>query len=78
MPNLGGIDPEKLYRATLREIFYGTLIFEQGSMICIGHVGHTLHTYPPTWRPKLLFVKRFIVTLRCPENVNTSSFQQFP
>ena len=35
---------EKLYQNTLREIFYGTLIFEQGSMICIGHVGgHTLN-----------------------------------
>ena len=35
----------------LREIFYGTLIFQQSSMICISrHVGeHTLS--PPTWRP---------------------------
>ena len=34
----------------LREIFYGTLIFQQTSMICIGrHVGGH------TWRPKLLF-----------------------
>ena len=35
----------KIWEEThLREIFYGTLIFEQGSMICIGaHVGgHTL------------------------------------
>ena len=39
----------------LREIFYGTLIFQQSSMYCIGrHVGgHTLQC-PPTWRPKVL------------------------
>ena len=34
----------KFERKRLREIFYGTLIFQQSSMICIGHhVGeHTL------------------------------------
>ena len=44
----------------LREIFYGTLIFQQSSMICIaGHVGgHTFtlqHDTQATWQPKQLF-----------------------
>ena len=38
------LTPEVLEETHLREIFYGTLIFQQSSMICIGrHVGgHTL------------------------------------
>ena len=34
------LPPEILAERHLREIFYGTLIFQQSSMICIGrHVG---------------------------------------
>ena len=38
------LTPEILEETHLREIIYGTLIFQQSSMICIGrHVGgHTL------------------------------------
>ena len=61
----------------LREIFYGTLIFQQSSMICIGrHVGgHTLALQHGG--QNLYFVKRWIVTLRCAVNVTTSYFQHF-
>ena len=71
--------PEIWEETHLRETFYDTLIFQQGSMICIGrHVGGqllpfnmytTFHLYPG---------KRLIVTLRCAANVTTSSFQHFP
>ena len=62
----------------LREIFYGTLIFEQSSMICNGrHVGgHTLALQHGGQNYSLL--KRLIVTLICAVNVTTSSFQHFP
>ena len=62
----------------LMEIFYGTLIFQQGSMICIGHHvgGHTLALQHGG--QNLYFVKRWLVTLRCAVNVTTSSFQHFP
>ena len=72
----------KIWEEThLREIFYGTLIFQQSSMICIGrHVGghilplqHGGHNYFC-----IFLVKRLIVTLRCALNVTTSSFQHFP
>ena len=61
----------------LREIFYGTLIFHQSSMICIGrHVaGHTLALQHGG--QNLYFVERLIVTLRCAVNVTTSYFQHF-
>ena len=38
------LTPEIYVETHLREIFYGTLIFQQSSMICIGHHvgGHTL------------------------------------
>ena len=65
----------------LREIFYGTLIFQQSSMICIGQQvgGHTL-AFQHGGQNYFCFylVKCWIVTLRCAENVATSSFQQFP
>ena len=56
------LTPEIWKETHLREIFYGTLIYQQRSMICIGrqHVTH------------------LIVRLRCAENVTRSSFQQFP
>ena len=40
------LTPEISEETHLREIFYGTLIYQQSSMICIGH---------QTWWPKLLF-----------------------
>ena len=51
----------------LRKIFYGTLTFQQSSMICIGRLvgGHTLALQHGSLR----------VTLRCAVNVTTSSFQ---
>ena len=66
-----------------REIFYGTLIFQQsiGSMICIDHHvgGHTLalhHGGQTTFC--LCLVKCLTVTLRCAVNVATWSFQHLP
>ena len=67
----------------LMEIFYGTLIFQQSSMICIGHHvgGHTLALQHGGQNYFLLvscYIKRLIFTLRCAVNVTTSSFRQFP
>ena len=72
------LTPEIWEETHLREIFYGTLIFQQSSMICIGrHVGgHTLALQHGTFC--LYLVKRVIVTLRCAVNATTSSFQHFP
>ena len=60
MPKIDGghkncLTRENWEETHLRETFYGTLIFQQSSMICFGrHVGgHT--SCPLTWRPKLLF-----------------------
>ena len=64
-----------------REMFYGTLIFPQSSIICIGHHvgGHALALQHGGQNYFLLFlVQRLIVTLRCAVNVSTSSFQHFP
>ena len=64
----------------LREIFYGTLIFQQSSMICKAAMLEGI-LLPSITAAKTTFslylVKRLIVTLRCTENVTTSSFQQF-
>ena len=69
----------------LREIFYGSLIFQQSNIICIGrHVGG--HTIMPSkmqhQAAKTTFcldlVKRLIVTLRCAVNIPTSTFQHSP
>ena len=74
--------PEIWEETHLREIFYGTLIFQQSSMICIGrHVGgHIL--LPSNMAAKtnfcLYLVKRLIVPLRCAVNITTVSFQHFP
>ena len=72
------ITPEIWEEMHLRDIFYGTLIFQQSSMICIGrHVGgHTLALQHGTFC--LYLVKLVIVTLRCAVNATTSSFQHFP
>ena len=62
------------------EMFYGTLIFPQSSMICIGrHVGgHALALQHGGQNYFLLISSRLIVTLRYAVNVSTSSFQHFP
>ena len=75
------LTPEIWEEAQGRQIFYGTLIFQQKSMICIGrHVGgHTLvlqHGGQTTFC--LYLVKRLIVTLRCAVNITTSYLQHFP
>ena len=88
MPKIDGghknyLTPEIWEEMHLEEIFYGTLIFQQSSMICIGrHVGgHTLALQHGGQNYFLLvscYIKRLIFTLRCAVNVTTSSFQQFP
>ena len=65
----------------LRETFYGTLIFQQSSVICIGHHvrGHSLalqHGGQTTFC--LYLVKCSTVTLRCAVNITTWSFQHLP
>ena len=75
------LTPEIWEETHLREVVYGTLVFQQSSMISIGcHVGgHTLalqHDHQTTFC--LYLVKCLIVMHRCAENVTTSSFQQFP
>ena len=54
----------------LREIYYGTLIFQQSSMICIA--------LSENYFLLVTCYKCLIVTLRCAVNVTTLSFQQFP
>ena len=61
----------KIWKEThLREVFYGTLIFQQSSIICISNMAAktTFCSYP---------VKCLIVTLRCAANITTSSFSTF-
>ena len=75
------LTPEIWEGTHFREIFYGTLIFQRSSRICIGrHVGRIL--LPSNMAAKttscLYLVQRFIVTLRCAVNVIISSFQHFP
>ena len=57
--------PEIWEKTHVREIFYGTLMFQQSSMICI--------LLPSNMAAKTTFcmylVKRFIVTLKGDENV---------
>ena len=75
------LTPEIWEEMHLREIFYGTLIFQQSSMICIGrHVGgHTLALQHSGQNYFCLYlVKHLIVTLRCAVNITTWSFQHFP
>ena len=75
------LTPEIWEGMHLREIFYGTLIFQQSSMICIGCDvgGHTLFSNMAAKTTFCLYlVKRLIVTLRCAVNVTTLSFQHFP
>ena len=77
------LTPEVLEETHLREIFYGTLIFQQNSMTCFGrHVVLEGILLPSNIAAKTTFflylVKRLIVSLRCAVNVTTSSFQHFP
>ena len=65
----------------MREIFNGTLIFQQSSMIC--KLAATLEgiLLPSNMVAKTIFflflVGRLIVTLTCAVNVTTSSFQHY-
>jgi len=89
MPKIDGahrnyLTPKIWEETHFREIFYGTLIFQQSSMICIGRNvgGHTLQwLLLSDMAAKTAFclylVKRLIDTLRCAVNVTTSSFQHF-
>ena len=68
----------------MREIFNGTLIFQQSSMICklAAMLEGILFPSSSTWWPKQLFaylylVRCLIVTLRCALNVTTSSLQHY-
>ena len=77
------LTPEVLEETHLREIFYGTLIFQQNSMTCFGrHVVLEGILLPSNIAAKttcfLYLVKRLIVSLRCAVNVTTSFFQHFP
>ena len=75
------LTPEIWEETHLREIFHGTLIFQQSSMICIGrHVGGHAFALQHGGQNyfRLYLVQRFIVTLRCAVNVITSSVQHFP
>ena len=76
------LQPKFERNSHLREIFYGTLVFQQSSMICIGcHVGgHTFALQQLVAKTTfcLYLVKRLIVTLKCSVKVTTLSFQHFP
>ena len=66
------LKPKIWGEAHLREIFYGTLIFQQSSMICMPSNMAARSTFC------LYLVKRLIVTLRCAVNITTTSFLHFP
>ena len=69
------LTPEIWEETHLREIFYGTLIFQQSSIL----EGMLLPSNMAAKTTSCLYlVQRFIVTLRCAVNVITSSFQHFP
>ena len=71
------VTPEIWEEMHLREIFYGTLIFQQSIMIFAAMLEGIL--LPSDMEAKtavcLYLVKGLIVTLRCAVNVTTSSFQ---
>ena len=77
------LTPEIWKEMHLREIFYGTLIF-QGSSIILFVLATMLEgiLLPSNMAPCTTFclhylVKHSIVTLRCAVNITTSSFQHF-
>ena len=69
------VKPEIWEETHLREIFCGTLIFQQSSMSCIDH--HVGINWSETTLC-LPLVKHLRVTLRCAVNITTTSFQHFP
>ena len=69
------LKPEIWEETHLREIFCGTLIFQQSSMSCIDH--HVGINWSETTLC-LHLVKHLRVTLRCAVNITTTSFQHFP
>ena len=71
------LTPEIWEETHLRGIFYGTLIFQQSSTICIGrHVGgHTLALQHGGQTSFCLYlVKRLILTLRCAIIISSLNF----
>ena len=86
MPKIDGahknyLTPKIWEQTNLREIFYGTWIFNRVVWFVLAAMLEGI-LLPSTMAVKTTFclylVKRWIVTLRCAENVTTSSFQQFP
>ena len=75
------LTPEIWEETHLREIFYGTLIFQQSSMKGLAAMLEGM-LLPSNMADKttscLYLVQHFILTLRCAVNVITSSFQHFP
>ena len=74
------LTPEIWEETNLRDIFYGTLIFQPSSIFVLAAVLEGI-LLPSDMMAKTTFclylVKRLIVTLRCVVNVTTSSFQHF-
>ena len=71
------LTPEISEETHLREIFYGTLIFQQSSTICIGrHVGGRTLALQHGGQTSfcLYLVKRLIVTLRCAIIISSLNF----
>ena len=74
----------KIWEETyLREIFYGTLIFQQSTVVWFALAAMLEGILlPSNMAAKTTFcldlVKRLIVTLRCAVNISTSTFQHFP
>ena len=86
MPKIDGahknyLTPKIWEQTNLREIFYGTWIFNRVVWFVLAAMLEGI-LLPSNMAAKTTFclylVKRLIVTLRCAENVTTSSFQQFP
>ena len=75
------LTPEIWEETHLREIFHGTLIFQQSSMICMGrHVGGYALALQHGGQNYFFLIssKCLIFTFRCAINVTTPSFQHFP
>ena len=74
------LTPEIWEETHLREIFYGTLIFQQSSMICMAAMLEGI-LLPSNMAAETTFclyhVKRLIVMFRCAITITTSSFQHF-
>ena len=74
------LTPEIWEETNLRDIFYGTLIFQQSSLFPLAAMLEGI-LLPSDMTAKttfcLYFVKRLIVTLSCVVNVTKYSFQHF-